>query len=136
VYASWHGQGSYPGVIASANDDGTYDIHYEDGDEEGRVPRDLIQLQEIAADMEKAEMNAALGKLDVGIKYMNGSSSNQMEYSIKAGENTKEIEVLAARNMWYRYMVVSESADEITTRPYHDFRCKICTMTLCLCLRA
>jgi hypothetical protein len=48
---------------------GTYDIHYEDGDEECSVPRDLIQSQEIAADMAKAEMNAALGQLDVGCWY-------------------------------------------------------------------
>ena len=35
----------FPGKIASANDDGTYDVRYEDGDAESRVSEELIRAR-------------------------------------------------------------------------------------------
>jgi hypothetical protein len=35
----------YPGEIVADYNDGTYDIHYDDGDTEERVPRNRIKIR-------------------------------------------------------------------------------------------
>lgn len=48
VLCHYHGkmtQKAYPGVVARINKDGTYDINYDDGDQDKRISREAIILQ-------------------------------------------------------------------------------------------
>ena len=44
VEGDYGGEGEwYPGTISRVNDDGTYDVAYDDGDHEEAVPRDRVR---------------------------------------------------------------------------------------------
>ena len=44
------GEQVYPATVAGVNADGTYEIHYDDGDKESGVKRGLIQAAFVPAD--------------------------------------------------------------------------------------
>ena len=45
VSARWRGgKGWFPGVVTHINDDGTFNIEYDDGDRETSVPKDMIKV--------------------------------------------------------------------------------------------
>ncbi|KDO21598.1 hypothetical protein SPRG_22324 [Saprolegnia parasitica CBS 223.65] len=46
VDAKYKGKAYYPGAVAKAHGDGTYDIDYDDGEVEKKVHRDLINVRE------------------------------------------------------------------------------------------
>ena len=58
VDADFGGEGTFfPGVVQVVRNDGTFDIVYDDGDEEKAVPSALIRLREPAEPAEPADQN-------------------------------------------------------------------------------
>ncbi|DAZ98959.1 TPA: hypothetical protein N0F65_000491 [Lagenidium giganteum] len=61
------GKKLYGGKIMRVHSDGTYDVKYDDGDVETRVPLDMIEVSEDASDTEAAKKKGKKRKLEVGL---------------------------------------------------------------------
>src|SRR5689334_55993 len=60
ILANFHGEGQlFPGVIAAANANGTFEIDYDDGDQEHGVQPGMLQLQKSRAKAPHREPRSA-----------------------------------------------------------------------------
>lgn len=67
----------FPGVIARANSDGTYDIDYDDGDQEESVDFESIRLPGAAAAAKKSAQKASKESEKQGVATLLSAASNE-----------------------------------------------------------
>ncbi len=89
----------YRATVQKVNNNGTYDLLYEDGDREFRVARDLIRSQNNQAENSKKKSNHAVGVRDdanktqiSGLQFGCGKSSVQESFDLNGRNNIAEID--------------------------------------------